>query len=178
MDDICDLILQQHHDMRRRFAELDDYLAAAHPDTGALSRVWEALHRLLDAHAEAEELLFYPLLLGSALDAEAEAEADARDAIGDHNQIRDAGAAAARCALASPQWWSAVLEAREHNSKHMAEEERGALSVARTATPRQARLEAGSHWEAFMTGRLRELAEASHDKNPDAYVAAYAGGEA
>jgi len=176
MPDICDLILEQHHEMRRRFAELDGYLAAERTDQQQAARTWDALHQLLDAHAEAEELLFYPLLLNVASDHEARDET--RDAIGDHNKIRDAGAASTQFAAGSPQWRSVVLQARDHNSTHMAEEERGALSVARTTAPPDARQEAGSHWEAFMTGRLRELAAASHDKNPDAYVAARTGGPA
>lgn len=175
MRDICQLILEQHHEMRRRFAELDDYLAEPHPDEQSLAQTWEALHRLLDAHAEAEELLFYPLLLRAVDDPETADET--RDAIGDHNKIRDAGAAAAQCPVATPHWWSVVLQAREHNSTHMAEEERGVLCVARTSTDRDKRSEAGSKWEAFMTGRLGELADASHDKDPDGYVAAHVGSD-
>lgn len=173
MGDICELILEQHHEMRRRFAALDNHLATAHLDEATLTRTWESLHRLLDAHAEAEELLFYPLLLQAVDDTEIADET--RDAIGDHNKIRDAGAASAQHRVGTPQWWSVVLQAREHNSTHMAEEERGVLCIARTSTDRDLRTEAGSHWEAFMTGRLGELAEESHDKDPDGYVTAHTG---
>jgi hypothetical protein len=168
MPDICELILTQHHEMRQRFAELDAFRADQRPDLARLSERWDDLHRLLDAHAEAEEILFYPLLLDAAGDDEAADET--QDAISDHNDIRDAGNAAARFPVGSTQWWSVVLQAREHNSTHMAEEERGALSDARISSAAQGRADAGVRWQAFMTGRTGELAAASHDKDPDHYV--------
>lgn len=60
----------------------------------------------------------------------------------------------------------------------MAEEERGALADLRHHTDTEARHEAGQKWEAFMSTRLSELAHASHDKNPDAYIARHTAGTA
>ena len=176
MADICELILDQHHEMRQCFAELDRYRTDPRPDIELLTQRWERLHRLLDAHAEAEEMLFYPLLLDAG--AGKNAAEETRDAISDHNDIRDAGNAAARFSVASSEWWSVVLQARESNSTHMAEEERGALSDARVNAADAARAEAGSRWEAFMTGRTGELAASSHDKDPDRYVETHTGGGA
>lgn len=172
MTDICTLILDQHHQMRDRFAELDVACSRADTDTDGLSRLWTPLHQLLDAHAEAEELIFYPLLLAIADPTRDETH----DAIGDHNQIRDAASATDAHATGTAAWWDAVFDAREHNSSHMAEEERGALADLRHHADTQARDEAGQKWEAFMSTRLSELAHASHDKNPDAYIARHTAG--
>ena len=174
MADICTLILDQHHQMRDGFAELDVACSNADTDTDRLSRLWTPLHQLLDAHAEAEELIFYPLLLAIADPTRDETH----DAIGDHNQIRDAAAATDGHATGTAAWWHAVFDAREQNSSHMAEEERGALADLRHHTDTGARHEAGQKWEAFMSTRLSELADASHDKSPDAYIARHTAGTA
>ena len=58
--DITEVILNQHHEQRRTFALLDDLHPAA-PAT--LSAVWQRLKILLEVHAKAEELFFYPELL-------------------------------------------------------------------------------------------------------------------
>jgi hypothetical protein len=171
MSDICELILDQHHEMRRAFAALDELSAARDPDQGWLLRAWTALRGLLDAHAEAEEMLFYPILLRTRGDSAAETTA----AVTDHNRIRDACREAERKEPGSDSWWSAVRSARRENSTHMAEEERGALRGLRTAVEPPLREKAGARWEAFMTGRLSELAAASHDKDAHAYVAAHQG---
>ena len=120
--DITELILTQHHEQRRAFALLDELVG----DTTALAAVWERITILLEVHAKAEELFFYPRLLdvgtggGDADSAEDETE----DAIKDHNEIRDAIAEAAKHEAGSEQWWKAVRSCEEENSDHMAEEER------------------------------------------------------
>ncbi len=118
MLDVTRLILQDHEDLRRRFADLD---SASTPE--ALAAVWAPLADLLDIHAACEEEVFYPVLLKVGEDAEDEAE----DAITDHNKIRDAVSAAAKEEIGSDAWWKAVNEAREENGEHIAEEEAGAL---------------------------------------------------
>jgi hypothetical protein len=120
--DITELILNQHHEQRRAFALLDELDG----DPSALAAVWERITIMLEVHAKAEELFFYPRLLevgtggGDADSAEDETE----DAIKDHNKIRDAIAAAAEHAAGSDEWWKAVRSCQEENSDHMAEEER------------------------------------------------------
>jgi hypothetical protein len=120
--DITELILTQHHEQRRAFALLDELDG----DTAALAAVWERITIMLEVHAKAEELFFYPRLLdvgtggGDADSAEDETE----DAIKDHNEIRDAIAEAAKHETGSAEWWKAVRSCEEENSDHMAEEER------------------------------------------------------
>lgn len=154
MPDVCELVLDQHHEMRVRFADLD--LLHADPPMGAraLAQTWGSLHHLLIAHAEAEELLFYPLLarLGSC------AGEGITDAVAGHNEIRGAGRDTEEHRPGSAAWWSSVSRVRLHNSIHMAEEERALLPELRLSASAEAREEAGARWEAFMTTRLRDLA--------------------
>ena len=92
--DITELILTQHHEQRRTFALLDELA----DDPAGLAAVWERLTILLEVHAEAEEKFFYPRLLEVGTgggDAES-AASETKDAIKDHNEIRDAIAEAAR----------------------------------------------------------------------------------
>ncbi|MCU4185248.1 hemerythrin domain-containing protein [Acidiferrimicrobium sp. IK] len=162
MPDICDLILDDHETLRRRFAEMDQ----SRSDPAALARVWSKLGPFLDLHAAAEEEVFYPTLVRHGDDGEDET----LDAIHDHNKIRDAVAAAAGAEIASGAWWAAVEEARNQNSDHMAEEERGALADLRSGTERTRRDELGAAFLAFKS----EHPDGSHlhveDKDPAGYV--------
>ncbi len=90
MADIIDLIYADHDWLRRQFFRLDD---ARSPDE--LAAIWAVLGARLDAHAEAEETVFYPALLkhGGRDDPgnpEGDPEDETEDAISDHNEIRDA----------------------------------------------------------------------------------------
>ena len=142
MPDICDLILEQHHEFRVRFADLDGMRDA---DADALADAWQPLADLLEVHAEAEEQLFYPRLIEHGVDPMEETE----DAITDHNSITEAVERAADLDAGSEDWWDAVDRAREANSSHTAEEERGALKDFRLNAPDDVREEIGAAWLAF-----------------------------
>ncbi len=90
--DITQLILDDHHEQRRRFALLEQMGSAS---GAALSDVWARLAVFLEVHAAAEEEIFYPELVKLALAPRpvARAEPETLDAIYDHNEIRDAIAA-------------------------------------------------------------------------------------
>src|SRR5919206_3228740 len=128
--DITEIILSQHHDQRRAFAQLDDIDPS---DTAALTAVWKRLRVLLEVHAEAEERFFYPVLLkvgkgavelpGATSDDD-DTDEEVEDAVKDHNEIRDAVRAADEHEVGSEDWWKAVRSAREANDDHMGEEER------------------------------------------------------
>ncbi len=144
MPDICDLILDDHERFRRRFAELDNRRRdGAEPDR--LQALWQPLADLLETHASAEEDMFYPRLLERGDNAEEETE----DAVSDHNDIREAVRRAAGQEPGSAPWWQAVLDAREENSDHMAEEEREALPDFRENVADGVRDELGDRWLAF-----------------------------
>ncbi len=142
MPDICDLILEQHNEFRARFAELDGMRDA---DGATLAGVWQPLADLLEVHAVAEERLFYPHLLEHGEDEVEETE----DAITDHNDITEAVEDANALDAGTAEWWEAVDRARESNSTHTAEEERGALADFRRNAPQDLREEIGADWLAF-----------------------------
>jgi hypothetical protein len=135
--DITELIMSDHHEQRRMFALLDE----AGEDPAVLGPIWRRLAILLEVHAAAEEKLFYPTLMqvGEGAGGQSGPGAETKDAIGDHNDIRDAVHAAEDHDVGSQEWWQSVLDAREANSDHMAEEEREALADFRltvTGPPR------------------------------------------
>ena len=85
--DITEIILADHEEQRRLFARIDE---VDQSDTQTLQVLWNRLSAMLEVHAEAEEVYFYPALLklGERLKDSTEAE-ETIDAIGDHNEIRD-----------------------------------------------------------------------------------------
>ncbi|MEP6512017.1 MAG: hemerythrin domain-containing protein [Dokdonella sp.] len=125
--DISRLILDDHNEQRRRFAILEQIDSM---NTDALGAIWERLAAFLEMHAAAEEKWFYPALLkvGQGAGSKSTAAAETRDAIGDHNDIRDAVKKVANYQVGSDSWYSAIAAANKANSDHMGEEERESLA--------------------------------------------------
>lgn len=166
MPDICDLILDEHEEFRRRFAELDSLRAeAAEPER--LERLWRPLAERLELHASAEETVFYPQLLQEAKRGEEETA----DAISDHNEIRDAIRQAASEDAGTANWWDAVLAARAANSDHMAEEEREAIADFRLSAPSTEREALGSSFVAYHDEHAGGRGLDTADKDTRAYIA-------
>ncbi|MCW2540600.1 MAG: Hemerythrin cation binding domain protein [Frankiales bacterium] len=166
MPDITELILNDHTWFRQQFARLDDLQAQDAPPPDALSEVWDPLAARLDVHAIAEEEIFYPQLLIKGADPEDET----LDAIGDHNEIRDGVHAAARHAVGTEPWWSAVGEARKANDEHMAEEEREGLSDFRRHAAMELRESLGAQFADFLDRHPGTAGLDTSDKDPQAYV--------
>jgi len=165
--DITRLIEDDHAEQRRLFALIDDI-----PDseTAALRAVWGRLSALLDAHAEAEERFFYPELLkiGKGAPDSDSASDETKDAIKDHNEIRDAGSAVEQCKVGTKEWRSAVAKANKANSDHMAEEERQGLADFRQHGSLELRNELGICFAEFQSNHLTGVKPV--DKDPDGYV--------
>ena len=125
--DITQQILDEHHQQRQMFADLDE---ADRDDPVALASLWERLGNFLEVHAAAEEAVFYPQLhrVGTGANDADSAEEETADAIVDHNEIRAAVSRAGGQQVGSTEWWAAVGAARLANSEHMAEEERQGLA--------------------------------------------------
>jgi hypothetical protein len=121
--DITQLILDDHHEQRRRFAILEQIDAA---DVRSLGEIWDRLAVFLEVHAAAEEAIFYPELVRLAIGPQplGSAEPETIDAIHDHNEIRDAIAAVTGHHVGTQDWLDAVAEVNRANGDHMAEEER------------------------------------------------------
>jgi hypothetical protein len=79
---------------------------------------------ILDDHHE-QRRLFAPALLkvGQGPGGDETPEAETKDAIHDHNEIRDAVTAVAEHTIGSDGWFEAVAGADEADSDHMAEED-------------------------------------------------------
>ncbi|UAK26406.1 hemerythrin domain-containing protein [Sphingomonas nostoxanthinifaciens] len=168
--DICQLILDDHAEQRRLFAMIEE-IGAGDPD--ALRPIWQRLQALLDAHAEAEERFFYPdvLMVGHGANDADSAEDETKDAIEDHNDIRDTGAAVDRHEVGSDAWFEAVGKCNLANSKHMAEEERQGMTDMRQHASRERRHQLAVKFAAFGAAHLTGVKPV--DKDPKAYVEAH-----
>jgi hypothetical protein len=95
-------------------------------------------------------------------------EAETLDAIGDHNEIRDAVAEVANHDVGTDGWFAAVAGANLANSDHMAEEEREGLTDFRRLAGLTQRHELAV---AFATFEARNYAGVpAVDRDPVAYV--------
>lgn len=123
--DITEIILDQHDQQRRLFAQIEEW---PKDDLEGLDALWKRLAIFLETHAEGEERHFYPHLLrkgtGAADADDGTVEGEVEDAIKDHNKIRDAVRRAHAATVGSDEWWQAVTDADVANSDHMGEEER------------------------------------------------------
>lgn len=165
--DITDIILDQHEEQRRLFGFLQEI---DRKNVEALSAIWARLRGLLDVHAEAEERFFYPRLLkegAGASDSDSAAD-ETRDAIEDHNKIRDAAKEADSKDIGSDEWFKAVCKADLENSKHMAEEERQGLADFRRHSSVEERHRLGVQFLAFVSRHLMGVKPV--DKDPATYV--------
>ena len=160
--DITDLILDDHHRQRQAFARLDN---VDPKDTESLRLLWGELARFLEVHAAAEEAVFYPELLKRA-DEDGE---ETKDAIGDHNDIRNAVAESAKHEVGSEEWWEAVGEARSANTEHMGEEEDEGLSDFRKHTSLELRNDLGVLFEAAKSRPVEPHLDMD-DKDPEEFI--------
>jgi hypothetical protein len=165
--DITQLILDDHHEQRRLFAILEQ---VDRTETGVLSALWDRLAAFLELHAAAEEEFFYPALLqvGMAAHRKAGVEEETLDAIGDHNEIRDAVAEVARHQVGTDEWFAAVAAANLANSDHMGEEEREGLTDFRRLAGLQRRHQLAVAFAAFEARNYAGITPV--DKDPASYV--------
>jgi hypothetical protein len=166
--DITQLIADDHTEQRRIFALIDELGA---DDREALQAVWTRLRVLLDTHALAEEQIFYPELLKIGKGADDESpDAETRDAIRDHNDIRDAASKVDDQELGSPDWFRAVAAANKANSDHMAEEERQGLTDFRRNAHLNQSHRLGVQFLQFESQHLTGSGVAPVDRDVDKYV--------
>jgi iron-sulfur cluster repair protein YtfE (RIC family) len=163
--DITDLILLEHDEFRTRFADL--WGMRHEGDVAAQVVAWRLLADLLEVHAKAEEEILYPVLLKRGSE---QAPAETLDAIGDHNQIRDAITLAGTATSGSESWWAAVKTCREANDEHLAEEERDVIPDVRTHTDAGLRSDLGVRWISFHTQHRAGRGVSQDDVDPKAFV--------
>lgn len=163
MADIIELIYQDHDWFRRQFFALDD--AKTDEERRA---IWEPLATRLDMHAEIEETVFYPALLkaGQAGDPEDETE----DAIGDHNEIREAVRRARGLTVGTAEWFDAVGKARTENGEHLDEEEREAMPDFIKSVSLELRHELAMKWLRLYAAHPAGRGIDDSDRDVDAYM--------
>lgn len=156
--DIIELIMADHDRIRRLLSAVDD--AARYQHTAGpgwpLAPVWRRSAELIEPHFAAEEEICYLPMAGTGSGA----IASMRDALADHDDIREAIAEAGICRCGSPGWWLAVSAACRATLDHLAREERQLLSpFSARATPRL-RNDLGQDWVQFTAARRRDAAPA------------------
>lgn len=132
-----------------------------------MKSVWRPLADKLDVHAYIEEKVFYPQLLRRGAE---DPEGETLDAIGDHNEIRDAVKDANSAIIGSEAWWAAVGRARRANDDHMGEEEREGLSDFRRHAPVGLREALGRQYSEFMAAHPTTEGLKIVDRDPQTYV--------
>ncbi|MDY6998203.1 MAG: hemerythrin domain-containing protein [Actinomycetota bacterium] len=170
MADIIDLVYADHDWLRRQFFRLDDASS-----TEELAAIWDVLSARLDAHAEAEEAVFYPALLkhGGQPDPgnpEGDPQDETEDAITDHNAIRDAVRATHTHETGSQEWFEAVLKARTENGTHLDEEEREAMPDFIKSASLELRHRLGMQWLQFYAEHDAMTGVDTRDKDADDYI--------
>jgi Hemerythrin HHE cation binding domain len=164
--DITELILSDHHEQRRQFAMLDDVDRA---DADTLGALWTRLSANLEVHAQAEELFFYPelLKLGERRHEDEEVE-ETKDAIGDHNDIRDGILESRKHDVGTDGWWEGVNAARHANDEHMGEEEHEGLADFRRYVDLETRHRIAVTFAAYEATNAAGVP--IEDKDPDTYI--------
>jgi hypothetical protein len=132
--------------------------------------VWKRLATFLEVHASAEEKHFYPALLeqGKGAGSKHSPAAETRDAIGDHNDIRDAVSKVALHDAGSEEWYAAIAAARKANSDHMGEEERESLADFRRHASLEQRHRLAVAFAAFEAKHFKGVK--ARDRNVEGYI--------
>ena len=165
--DITQLILDDHHEQRRLFAIMEQ---VDRSDTETLGAVWDRLAAFLELHAAAEEEIFYPALLRVGIQARraGTTEDETLDAIGDHNDIRDAVMSVPGHPVGSDEWYAGVAAANLANSDHMGEEEREGLTDFRRLASLQLRHDLAVAWVRYEAQHYAGVQPV--DKDPAGYI--------
>lgn len=159
--DIAALILSEHDNFRRAFAEIEDLT-----DPAEIGRRWEELADALEVHASGEEEIFYPELLSDVEDS----EDDTEHAVKDHNEIREAVRSVAEHEIGTDAWWEAFRAAREETTEHLEEEEHDVLPPFRDSVDGDKRTQLGMRWLEYHEKHDRARGLSGDDKDPQEYV--------
>jgi hypothetical protein len=160
--------MDDHAEQRRLFALIDELKVEDRDTVGA---VWARLRSLLDTHALAEERFFYPELLKIGRGADDETPtAETRDAIKDHNEIRDTASKVDCHEVGSLDWFEAVSACNKANGDHMAEEERQGLTDFRRNADLNRRNQLGVEFLRFESEHLTGRGVKPVDRDVDSYV--------
>jgi hypothetical protein len=146
--DVIELILADHRRIRRLRNALCDAVPYSddHSPGWVLASVWQRTAGLLEAHCRAEEEICYLSMFSSG----PHATELRREAIADHDDIREALGEASVSCVGSAQWWRAVRAALAVSADHVDREERGVLADWQLRLTMSQRREFGRQWSAFI----------------------------
>lgn len=97
-----------------------------------------------------------------------DAKSETKDAIKDHNEIRDAITKVSTHQVGSSDWFNAINEVNKVNSDHMGEEERQGLADFRRTVPLNARHTLAIQFIVFEMKNINGVIP--HDIDPEKYV--------
>ena len=141
--------MADHRRIRRLCQALDDAARwSGSSGPGWLpAHAWQRLASLLEAHARAEEEICYlPMYRGHAHAAERR-----REAVADHDDIREAISEARLRRAGSRLWWVAVSAVPAITIEHLDQEERGPLAASLPWLTMRQRRELGRQYAGFVT---------------------------
>lgn len=160
--DIAELIMADHRRIRRLREALEDAVrcsGGSGPDW-VLAHSWQRLAGLLEAHARAEEEVCYLPMFGCG----PHAAQQWREAIADHDDIREAVSEASLQPVGSALWWRAVRGALATTAGHLDREECGVLASGLPRLTMSQRRELGRQWCAFIAASAQDaVPEAGSD---------------
>ena len=154
MADVIQLIHADHQRICALLDALDDLMRCRGNAWAAVSlaRTWQELRGLLDLHTQAEEEICFIALFGPG----PEAAAQMREAVADHEDIREAVREADLQPIGSVAWWRPVTAIRQAASHHIVHEERGPLAAFADSAAPALRGELGRQWLSFVGALLRD----------------------
>lgn len=151
--------MADHRKIRRLREVLDDAArhGAASSSDWILAHIWDRLAELLEGHTWAEEEICYLPMSGSSLHPEERR----RDAVADHEDIREAIVETKLQPIGSALWWRSARAVLAVSVSHLDREENDMLAGWLPGLTMARRLELGHQWLAFIAARRLEDAEAS-----------------
>ena len=145
--DVIELIMEDHRRIRRLCQALDDAVcwSGGSGPVWVSAHVWERLSGLLQAHLRAEEEVCHLPMYG------ADAAERRREAVADHDDIREAIGEARLRPAGSRLWGVAAAAALTITVEHLDREERGPLAACLPRLTMRQRLELGRQYAGFVT---------------------------
>lgn len=145
--DIVELIMADHRRIRRLRGAVQD-AARFDGDAGPgwiLSHTWQRFTGLLVAHFEAEEEICYLPMFGPG----PQAAGRRRDAVADHDDIRETIREASLHRAGSARWPRAAVAVLARSAEHLDREECGVLAECPIRLTMSQRRALGREWSAF-----------------------------
>lgn len=151
-EDVIELIMADHRRIRRLREALYDALrfgGESDPES-VVAHVWQRLASLLEVHVRAEEEICFLPMSGSGPGA-----ARIRDAVCDHDDIREAISEASLQRVGSAPWWRAVRAALAASAEHLEREERDVLACC--GLTESQRFGLGREWAGFVAAWRQDV---------------------